>query len=588
MRKSLSTMETILNRRLILSAVAFSVLFGATLSAEPKKPPVNVMNYANTVVKGDYTKAIRMAVDEAAKTRAYAIYFPPGHYSISDVIDMNSATPISGGEVTIQQRDPEKDIFYADSVWQRTIKGFCFIGGRDQIAIGNKNVDQGFLIITDCKFKDASGVAIRFIRKAKSETASTYCLVEKCHFSRCTQALISVSDLSTLRDCWITTTSKKRSNLAVIENYGVLKCENILGVPHVNSTDQRWIDNYGSLICRNFRFGGEGGGFTPVVNYKKLYKSAYGSFVILENSYISALGNNKRSCAVYCEEIPNMIVVNNCNLCGVPAVKVRKSLDLKTCFNGVRPGMVRYSISGNIGEFSGTLPKEMIAAAANRGIVPHDYGDKQLSEEKTKQWMEKIKKEAVKFKSETDPFTMNYKIPKEKKGHTQQFTDYIDINPKNQEWTLDDYLDATTELNSDYLAIETVGDDLIILNRIDDGKYPHIRIKNVKIDLIKTPYLTWKFKNVGTKGGHIAIKVIDKATEEQILLMENYCGDQADYLAYDLRSFFKNKKKITVDIKIYLCAPRIVNSSGDNMCVKLQKGDWMLLDFIRLEPEGKL
>ncbi len=31
--------------------------------------------------------------------------------------------------------------------------------------------------------------------------------------------------------------------------------------------------------------------------------------------------------------------------------------------------------------------------------------------------------------------------------------------------------------------------------------------------------------------------------EEQILLMENYCGDQTDYLAYDLRKFFSNFSK---------------------------------------------
>ncbi|GIT31317.1 MAG: hypothetical protein Ct9H300mP1_33630 [Planctomycetaceae bacterium] len=48
--------------------------------------------------------------------------------------------------------------------------------------------------------------------------------------------------------------------------------EKILGVPRVNGTDQRGVDVYfGNLTCRNFRFGGEGGGFTPVVNFVKKF-----------------------------------------------------------------------------------------------------------------------------------------------------------------------------------------------------------------------------------------------------------------------------------------------------------------------------
>jgi len=585
--KDLKKQHFIVNytEKVLLSIFLFLVIVANSIEAKPAAPAVNIMDYANTVVDGDYTKAIRMAIAAAAETRSYEIYFPAGHYSISDTIDMNSATPISGGKVTIQQRDSEKDIFYADQVWQRTIRGFSFLGGHDQIAIGNKNVDQGFIVISECKFKDASGAAIRFIRKGKSETASTYCLVEKCHFSRCIQSLISVSDLTTFRDCWITTSAKNIENMAVIENYGVLKCINILGVPLVTSTDQRWIDNHGSVICNNFRFGGEGAGFTPVVNYKGMYKEGYGSFVILEDSFLAALGNNKRACAVYCEEIPNMIVVHNCNLYGVPAIKIRETLDLNTCFTGVRPGMMRYSISGNIGELAGTLPEEMIAAASSRTAASYNYGDKQLSGEMTRKRMNEIKKEAVKFKSDPEPLIVTYQIPKGEKGHTQQLNGYIDVNPNTYEWSLDDYLDATTELNSDYLAIDTIVDDVIILNRIDDGKYPDIRIKNVNVDLSKTPYLTWKLKNVGTKGGHIAVKVIDKATDEQVLLMENYCGDQTDYLAYDLRKFFKNKDKISIDIKLYLCGVRITGSSGKNMSINLKKGDWMLLDFMRLEPD---
>ena len=74
---------------------------------------------------------------------------------------------------------------------------------------------------------------------------------------------------------------------------------------------------------------------------------------------------------------------------------------------------------------------------------------------------------------------------------------------------------------------------------------------------------------------------------EAVLLMEDYYSDQTGYFAYDLRKFFKDRRTMTVDIKLYLCGGRIVASSGENMGVGLKKGDWMLLDFMRLEPAGQ-
>ena len=582
-------------RSVILRSTACGILFsliflGVSVIAEPKQQAVNILDYAGNVVNGDYTDAIRMAVAEARRIRADAIYFPPGRYVISDVINLNSTIPV-GERVTIQQLNPDKDIFYADNAWNMAIKGFSFIGGRDQIAIGNKNTDQGFLIISECRFKDANGAAIRFIRNAPAETASTYCLVEKCHFSDCIQVLISVSDQTTFRDAWISTSGINMRNLAVIENYGILKCENILGVPRVSSTDQRWIDNYGSLICDYFRFGGEGAGFTPVVNYSKRVEQSFARYVVILNSYIAALGNNKRACAVYCEEIPNMIVISNCNLDGIPAVKVKETLDLKTYFAGVRDGMLRYSIDGNIGEFSGVFPEEMFIAATHRKINKFEYGDRQLSSEATQARLKKICNNAAVLPAQTEPCVMKYGLSKGTTGH-QQVIDkngYTDITPDSHVWRLDDNLDGVTEKCSDYLALTKINDDVAILNRIENGtSYPHFRIEHVKVDLNKTPFLTWRLKDNGVKGGHISVKVIDNATGEQVKLMENYSNSQFDYYAYDLRILFPKKTVVDIDIKFYLCKSREVKAYGKDMNINLAKGDWFLLDFIRLEEDGQV
>ncbi len=191
------------------------------------------------------------------------------------------------------QTDFNKDIFYAPDAWRLTIRGVRFKGRRDQISLGNMNLEAQFLLITACRFNYSKGVAIRFHK----ETHSTSALVEKCAFRECMQAMVAVSDQVMVRDCWITS-SREIPNQTVIENHAIMSCENIICVTLVNGQGQRWIDNHSLLVCRFCSFGGEGGGFTPVVNF--------GSLVVLNTCQtVCGLGNAQRSCTVYSERIPS-------------------------------------------------------------------------------------------------------------------------------------------------------------------------------------------------------------------------------------------------------------------------------------------
>jgi hypothetical protein len=244
--------------------------------------------------------------------------------------------------------------------------------------------------------------------------------------------------------------------------------------------------------------------------------------------------------------------------------------------------MLRYSVEENSGEFAGVSPDEMLRAMKRRG-KSKGYGSKQLDAEKTKKRLLELGKVAEKLPATSG--TLVCCLKPHGVSLKSRSEGALAITPEANEWSLDDTLDGTSEKNSDYLAFKQFGDDVVILNRIDGGKYPHIRIKNVRVDLEKTPFLAWKFKNNGVKGGHVAVKAIDSATGAQVKLMENYGKDQYGYYKFDLRKFFKNKKKINLDIKLYLCGSRIYGSSGKNMSENLKKGDWFLLDFIRLERE---
>jgi hypothetical protein len=570
----------------LISLFSLLVITALAVCAQEVSGYVNVRDYiAKAGNPADHTEAIRAAIAESGKQRTFGLLFPPGYYRVSDTIDISGVNEVVGQAYPrIEQTDPEKDIFYSNSAWRKTVRGMSFHSGRDQVALGNKNTDQGFLLVSDCRFFQANGVAVRFIRDKDWGTASTFCLVEKCTFTDCAQTLISVSDQSHLRDCWIST-KVKQDNKAAIENYGVLTCQNILGVPRVSHNDQRWIDNYGTLTCKTFRFGGEGAGFTPVVNFAKYQPKLWGGGITLEDCYVSALGNNKRACAIYLEEIPNQIIIKGCCLAGVPAVKVNPNLDLKKYFTGVRPGMLNFDIAGNFGEFSGALPTEMITAAANRTVGAIDYGDKQLSPAATKKALAAAVATAKRIPAAPEPGVMTYGLPKGQHGH-RQVTDpagYIEITPKTHAWDLNDMLDGITELTSAYLAMAPVGDDVVLMSRMDEGSYPHLRIRNITVDLDKTPYLTWRLKDNGVKGGHQAMKVINNATDAMTKLMEDYNTDQFGYYAYDLRKALGVEHgTVTIDLKLYLCGTRI---TGPQSFVKINKGEFFLIDFIRLEAE---
>ena len=280
------------------------------------------------------------------------VVFPTGHYKISEPISVNNTT-IRGEGAIIEQTDPEQDIFTFSSAWRMKISGFTFAGGRHHLRLSNPNLDTGMIQIENCRFYGASAVAIDF------RTQSTALAIDDCVFLECLQVLIIINggDQSIMRDCWITT-RKDMKNMAVIVNKaGRLTIENLCGVPLVNGHDQRWIDHHGQwLSLVRCRFGGEGGGFTPVVNYARPLSYPVGSMVFIEDSLICAVGNHKRKCAVYCEEIPNWLVVRNCTLY-VPEVSVRPDIEPDTYFAGVKKQMLRFDVNNNCNVAGGQSPK---------------------------------------------------------------------------------------------------------------------------------------------------------------------------------------------------------------------------------------
>jgi len=350
---------------------------------------VNVLDFG---AKGDGvandTEAIRSAVKATFERRripqhpqygyfvSFAeVYFPCGYYIINDTIDINAVKIRGENYAAIEQKDPEKDIFFTADAWRQLIEGMTFLGGKVQLNLGNNNVDTGHVTVRDCQFKNSSGPAVQ-MRKGSN---STFFKVENCVFINCEQAVINNCDMSVIRDCWISS-SRQMKNKAVMENYGVMHVENLLGVPRVRRGDegfteqwvdpngrtrtasnQRWIDNYGVVNIRNSRFGGEGGGFTAVYNFAR-YQYKYPvtpNSVTIESSYLY----NAQTTAIVLKEIPNVITVtNNHGLIDCWMVRLDPGLDLDTYFDmDGHPHNISINISNNYGGgyFGTGLPEQL-------------------------------------------------------------------------------------------------------------------------------------------------------------------------------------------------------------------------------------
>lgn len=295
---------------------------------------INIADYVKKYGgEKDHTLAFQKALEEAAGKRNRSIYIPEGTYYLNETINLSA---VSNGEIygkgypEIVMNDPEKDIFNSDSAWKFKIEGLVFRGGRNQLVLGNNNIDQTHIIIENCRFRDAGEFAVKIGKRA----VSSHIIIDKCSFRNNMQVLINYSDWARLSNSWITT-NPGMIDKAVIVNHGCLTLDHVLGVPLVaqkperETAKQRWIDNYGlKIACRDSRFGGEGGGFPVVYNYRK-YDLKYPitpSAVVLDDCWVYCVTQP----AVYCIEVPNRIFIDKCTgMVDAWALKFRKDIDLK-------------------------------------------------------------------------------------------------------------------------------------------------------------------------------------------------------------------------------------------------------------------
>jgi hypothetical protein len=557
------------------------------VSAPLQTGVVNVRDFgAKGDGKTDDTAAIRAAVEEMKRhligvraTHAIhngypELFFPTGAYRVSDaiVVPGDGITIRGAAGASITQTDPSKDILATKWAWRMTISGLTFVNGRRQLALVNSNLDSGMITIEDCRFLESAEQAI------ETSLRSTIVWVEKSTFVMCEQALTTTTDMVTLRDCWITSKASM-SDKAVIEARGdMMVLDNLCLVPLVGGIKQRWIDNYSGmyLTCRQVRFGGEGGGFTPVYNFAKPRSLTGGPNILFDQCYVGANGSYIANCAVYCVEVPNKIEIRGCTLAGSKPVIVSDKLDLRTYFTGINPKLLNFTAVNNIGDFADELPPLL-----RKPLTPPDRSKQVgISDKEAKALLAKA---TAKVRDIAGTDATGLSVPKHSQ-HSAPGT-FIDLSPAKVKWDLQDRMDATATPNGAHLALTTVGTDILIMRRTPttEPSWPHILIGPIELDLDKTPWLTWKQKDPGTESPKTwAVRAIDLETGAMALLIERHWPPYYDYHAFDLRKIFNipgGKRRFM--LKFYYLGMRPIEKT----VIDSQTGDFMLLDFLRAEAE---
>ena len=544
--------------------------------------------------KADDTAAIQAVFDEAHKQMRVTpagylaalstpeVFFPSGVYSISKAVEIKGMSATAEPYTVIRQTDPKEDIFWTKWAYQMNISGFYFVGGKNQLNLWNGNLGGGVINIYKCCFSEAGNISL--IADVESTTVN----IEKCSFLKNAQAmLLNRTDVAVIRDCWLENCPDTTIDRPLIENHAQrLLIENICGNPRPNGKNQRWIDNYGgNLTMRQCRFGGEGGGFIPVISYAKPGNIGVASSLVLEDSWACNTTTGKYDAVVYFVEIPNIISIRNNSSTAQHLIKFDKKIDFRTYFadQKIPSSMLSFEVANNAGVLTDNkLPKGL--------VNPVGADEKKLPKITPKMERSIVKGTLEKFRANR-PADLT---EAEYQGHKMQ-TDpakYFCVTQQNTRLSTDMPIDATKVLNSEFLTANWDNGDFLIVWKRNADLWPMIDLTHIEVDLDKTPFLSFRLKESDAPD-EMVIRVLDPAGDRVISVCTVGYGDYT-YHAFDLRKVLGKSGKLTLGIRIYP-APwgwdkELVQKHGYNTLIpgimpRAKQGSCCVFDFIRFEEE---
>lgn len=221
-----------------------------------------------------------------ALTAAYSgtspiAYFPTGTYRVTAAINWGPYLEIAGDSAIIKQDDPDADIFDID-LYQFKMSGMQFVGGRHHLRVHNANINSSMFEVDHCQFFLSSSYSIKTVATGGVWThMSANGTMDNCRWISCRRILDNCFDSMVISDQWFQPSSTNLdSNAASINNRGAtptdpnaqtrLYINRGFAIPDVGTygvdrpAQVRWVDNWGSFISEDVRWGGEFGGMRIV------------------------------------------------------------------------------------------------------------------------------------------------------------------------------------------------------------------------------------------------------------------------------------------------------------------------------------
>lgn len=534
-----------------------------------------------------------------------SVVFPCGYYKISGEINISGVFErlekrdtgvniIRGDNAVIEQCTQDKDIFVSKYSMVTHIMGFKFVYGRNQVWLDNPNIG-GNIKVTDCEFYEARGVAVIF----GYQCHSTFAYLANCVFVNCEQLVYAMSDVVVIRDLNGSNRSGTKNKAAFDLRGGFVTLDNVMATPWCDGLDQRWIDNRSAMLkLINCRFGGEAGGILTVRNFRK-YDKLCSMSIIIDNCFLPNQTNLKRQCVVYCDEVPNRIIVKNSGIVGIPVIMVDKSIDLRNYFKGLRAGMLDFAVEHCTGQI-GDMPKLL-----KHPVIVKDAGSVALSDKDLKRRLKAAVKKNSNGKEKRNP-----QPPAVYGKHREQTEASKYMNIPFRHWTAEGYADAEGVPNANYYALAAVDDGVLIMKKQRAAGNGWALVKDVPIDLDRFAYLSYRVRPLAGWNVPFAMRILDKTSGNSLLFSPNcYAGAEAPaYCACNLREFFGGGKRV-FDIRVYafnaIFCPRAevpnvfktaerffdgekmlyVIGEGDMFIIGWDAGAYNILEYMRAEVE---
>lgn len=273
-----------------------------------------------TELKANNIADLEKALAQAAKsTVPVKITVKGGSHQFNKTLNVPANTAIvgEGTALLVMEKDKQQPFFKVSPGGKNLFRNMAFANGGDAIEIAGAAGAYDFI---NCGFFDQTGYGASAMAPATANQLTVrmrYCMF----FSG--GGLKSNAHSAEFSANWICNTpemDRKGFNW----NGGNMLADHNLFVPILPRTpiedgrkalpdkagfpggnEVRWFDNYGKLELLNNRFGGEFMGMSPVYNF-----TSTGS-ILFEGGYSWTGNHYTRSCKIFCEKVPKMIVMKD-------------------------------------------------------------------------------------------------------------------------------------------------------------------------------------------------------------------------------------------------------------------------------------